>query len=580
MLSQLIQPARVKSSVAMMLKLLVLVAVTLQPTILQSADGTTSWQSSYIELLAPTPIEGLSATNTSPTLVGSSTTFIATISQGTDISYQWNFGDGQSGNGASAVHTYNRAGAYIAMVTATNSLGSATATTPVTITGCDGNVCLFAVSSSTDDAGLNPDGACSYSTAWNEIYFGECADGSSITSGFRFPNVTIPRGTTIGQAYVTFSVDGLYNNGLTLAFYGEATGNAQPFTLASQPVSRTLTTQSAPWVIPAIDHWVLGQTRQSPELKSIIQAIVSRPDWAEGNALALMVKNSGPASRLHRRVLAYDRLMNLEARLTIITVVPISNLQATNSSPTQLGQPTVLSATVAAGTNITYQWRFGDEQGGGGAVVAHTYPQVGAYVAVVTATNSLGSVTATTPVIITDVPISGLRVMNSSPTQLGRTTVFSATTAVGTNVVYQWRFGDGQGGNGTAPTHTYAAVGPYTAIVTATNSLGTVTATTPVTITDVPISGAGAVNSSPTQLGNATLFTATISSGTGVSYTWNYGDGQNGDGANTTHSYAVAGVYTATVTAANSLGGITATTPVTIIELPQPPLLYLPLIRR
>ena len=44
-------------------------------------------------------------------------------------------------------------------------------------------------------------------------------------------------------------------------------------------------------------------------------------------------------------------------------------------------------------------------------------------------------------------------------------------------------------------------VGTYTATVTATNSAGSVVATTAVTITDVPISGLSAANDSPTRLG-------------------------------------------------------------------------------
>src|SRR5690348_764891 len=68
----------------------------------------------------------------------------------------------------------------------------------------------FPVVSSSDDAGPNPTMGCSYAVNWNEVYFGECTDGSPITSGFRFPNIALPRGTKIAQAYLEFTVDGLY----------------------------------------------------------------------------------------------------------------------------------------------------------------------------------------------------------------------------------------------------------------------------------------------------------------------------------------------------------------------------------
>jgi PKD repeat protein len=47
---------------------------------------------------------------------------------------------------------------------------------------------------------------------------------------------------------------------------------------------------------------------------------------------------------------------------------------------------------------VTYTWDFGDGETGGGAVVTHTYLAPGAYTATVTASNSAGSLQASTPV--------------------------------------------------------------------------------------------------------------------------------------------------------------------------------------
>ena len=94
----------------------------------------------------------------------------------------------------------------------------------------------------------------------------------------------------------------------------------------------------------------------------------------------------------------------------------IAGLSAANDSPTELGSPTALTATITAGSNVTYTWAFGDGEFGSGAVVSHTYPAVGVYTAVVTASNSVSSLTATTSVTITDVPVAGLSAANDSPT--------------------------------------------------------------------------------------------------------------------------------------------------------------------
>jgi PKD repeat protein len=115
-------------------------------------------------------------------------------------------------------------------------------------------------------------------------------------------------------------------------------------------------------------------------------------------------------------------------------------------------------------------------------VVAHTYPDVGVYTAIVTASNSVSALTATTLVTITDAPIEGLVADNDSPTVLGQATELTATTTGGSNVVYTWALGDGDTGSGAVVVHTYPATGTYTAVVTASNSVSVLTATTPITI--------------------------------------------------------------------------------------------------
>ena len=172
-----------------------------------------------------------------------------------------------------------------------------------------------------------------------------------------------------------------------------------------------------------------------------------------------------------------------DTHVITITDVPIAGLVATNDSPTLLREPTTLSATIQAGTNVIYNWDFGDEESGGGQIITHTYPSVGIYTATVTATNSANSLTATTLVTISDVPISGLSASNDSPTLLGNATTLSATVTAGSNIIYSWDFGDGETGDGEVVTHTYTSAGIYTATITATNSTNTLTADTIVTIT-------------------------------------------------------------------------------------------------
>jgi len=197
--------------------------------------------------------------------------------------------------------------------------------------------------------------------------------------------------------------------------------------------------------------------------------------------------------------------------------------------------------------------------------------------AMVTGTSSAGTVTDTdTATVTVEEAVDGLVAINDSPTPLGSVTTLTATITSGTNVVYTWAFGyGGPTGSGAVVPHIYPDVGVYTAIVTASNSVSVLTAPTTVTITDAPIVRLSAINDSPTVLGQPTTLTATITSGSNVTYNWAFGDGDTGSGAVVAHTYPATGTYTAIVTASNSVSLVPAATTVTIIEAPK---VYLPVI--
>ena len=91
-----------------------------------------------------------------------------------------------------------------------------------------------------------------------------------------------------------------------------------------------------------------------------------------------------------------------------------------------------------------------------------------------------------------EIPVTGLSADNSSPTTLGQTTTLTATVMSGENVLYNWDFGDGQGGSGPVVNHTYPDARLYSAVVTASNSVSVDTAETIVAIeADVSIAKSG-----------------------------------------------------------------------------------------
>jgi formylglycine-generating enzyme required for sulfatase activity len=256
----------------------------------------------------------------------------------------------------------------------------------------------------------------------------------------------------------------------------------------------------------------------------------------------------------------------LAAQTTIaLTHTPLSELTAANSGTTRLGSATLLTATVPGNhSSIVYTWDFGDGTSGSGANPSKTYTAVGNYVATVTAVNGSEQATASTQVSVIDRGITGLSAANSGPTRLASTTSFTATILGGSNVSYAWAFGDGSTGSGANTSRIYAAVGVYTTVVTATNRVSQVVASTQVSVIDRAITGLSAANSGPTRLASTTSFTATILGGSNVSYAWAFGDGSTGSGANPSRTYAAVGVYTAVVTATNGVSQAVASTQVTV----------------
>lgn len=163
------------------------------------------------------------------------------------------------------------------------------------------------------------------------------------------------------------------------------------------------------------------------------------------------------------------------ASIYLRIVERITGLSVTSSAPTWLGSSTWFEALTDRGSSISYTWDFGDGSTGTGSALSHTYATLGQYTVKVTASNAINSLDITLTVNVVDVPITGLQAIALVRDEPGFTADLYAFIGGGTNVVYEWDFGDGTTGSGPVVSHTYSASEEYILKITATNSQESVT---------------------------------------------------------------------------------------------------------
>lgn len=139
-----------------------------------------------------------------------------------------------------------------------------------------------------------------------------------------------------------------------------------------------------------------------------------------------------------------------------------------------------------------------------------------------------------------------------------------------------WDFGDGTSAQGPEAVHTYAERGTYTVVLTATFADGTtasdsvevVVAENMPPVASVEVEGDGATRS----------FDASASydpEGAPLTYAWDFGDGNRGEGAQPSHTYESPGTYTAVLTISDGTHTSTAFTTVAVGTDHRNILLYL-----
>ena len=470
------------------------------------------------------PVAGFSAQSTDLTVAFTST------ATGDNLTYLWDFGDGNQSSEANPSHTYASANAYNVTQTVSNASGSdfitqqVTATAPLAapVAGFSAQPTNLTVAFTSTATGDN------LTYLWD---FGDGNQSSDINPSHTYAsanayNVTQTVSNASGSDFITQQVTATAPLAAPVAGF-----SAQPTNLTVAFTS-TATGDNLTYL------WDFGDGNQSSDINP-------SHTYASANAynVTQTVSNASGSDFITQQVTA-----------TAPLAAPVAGFSA---QPTNL---TVAFTSTATGDNLTYLWDFGDGNQSSEANPSHTYASANAYNVTQTVSNASGSdfitqqVTATAPLAA---PVAGF---SAQPTNL---TVAFTSTATGDNLTYLWDFGDGNQSSEANPSHTYASANAYNVTQTVSNGGGSDVSTQQVTVSAAIAAPVAGFSPFPTDLTVAFTSTAT---GDNLTYLWDFGDGNTSSEANPIFTYAVGGAYNVTQTVSNGGGSDVSTQQVTVTD--------------
>ena len=301
----------------------------------------------------------LVVTNNSPTVLGEVTTFTATVTVPGVFTCTWDF-DGTLAEGFVVMHTYANVGQYTAVVTATDGIVTYIQTTTASV----------------DIPVASPLWSEGFEGLWLPVGW---------SSDILTPSVYWQRASA--HAY----------RGVYSAFHDDAFG-MQDAWLVTRRVTPTAESQLVFW---QFERYAPYYYRHS------VWVSTGSPDPKDGDFVELARVMTGTESTWEQVSLSLGAFAGRPCYLAfryqgnnadewyIDDVRVTTALVASHNGPKQPGEIVTFMAYAPTGSNVEYTWDLGDGAVRSGATVTRTYAASGNYTVVITASNSVSTITRT-----------------------------------------------------------------------------------------------------------------------------------------------------------------------------------------
>ena len=218
--------------------------------------------------------------------------------------------------------------------------------------------------------------------------------------------------------------------------------------------------------------------------------------------------------------------------------------------------PFIDNSVYSTGTISSWNWTFGDGTTSTQQNPTHIFSFAGYYTVTLVVTGSTGAIgTYSSVVQISSKPLVQFvagELNGCSPLLVN----FSDLSIAQNGSTYLWNFGDNLTTNSQNPSHTYLVGGVFPVKLIVTTLTGC--SDSLIKPSYINVITAATANFSTTEGCSNKLINfidnSTISSGTIISWSWDFGDGTYSSTQNPTHIYPTSGNYTAILTAINNLG--------------------------